>query len=188
MDGLYNKSPRKSAWFKGFETKGTMKTTPLESKIARIINPVVNDQGLELVCVKIVGEGGSLNVQIMAEDPKTKNLGLDECTKLSKAVSAVLDVEDPIQGAYRLEISSPGIDRPLTRLQDFENYTGFEARVETDMPNENGQKRFKGILKGLNGENILIETEQGSAEIPFGSVNKAKLLLTDELIKATANN
>ena len=164
-----------------------MKTTPLESKIANIISPVVNDHGLSLVSVKIVGEGGSTNVQIMAENPATRNLGLEDCTKLSKAVSAVLDVEDPIQGAYRLEVSSPGIDRPLTRLEDFENFVGFEARVETDMPNENGQKRFKGTLKGLNGENILIETELGSFEIAFSSINKAKLLLTDELIKATAN-
>lgn len=165
-----------------------MKTTPLESKIAKIIDPVVNDHGLSLVSVKIVGEGGSMNVQIMAENPQTKNLGLEDCTKLSKAVSAVLDVEDPIQGAYRLEISSPGIDRPLTRLADFESFTGFEARVETDMANENGQKRFKGILKGLKGETILMDTEKGAVEIPFGSINKAKLILTDELIKATANN
>ena len=164
-----------------------MKTTPLESKIANIISPVVNDHGLSLVSVKIVGEGGSTNVQIMAENPATRNLGLEDCTKLSKAVSAVLDVEDPIEDNYVLEVSSPGIDRPLTRLEDFENFVGFEARVETDMPNENGQKRFKGTLKGLNGENILIETELGSFEIAFSSINKAKLLLTDELIKATAN-
>jgi ribosome maturation factor RimP len=165
-----------------------MRATPLENRMTQIIEPVVADMGYDLVLVKIVGEGGSRNVQIMAENRTTKNLGIEDCTQISKAVSAVLDVEDPIEGAYRLEVSSPGIDRPLVRLEDFEKYTGFEAKLETSMPLENGQKRFKGVLKGLEGETILIDTDQGPTQVPFTALTKAKLLLTDALLKATANS
>lgn len=164
-----------------------MKQTPLEKKITELALPVAEDLGLEIVAVKIVGEGGSQNVQIMAEDPKTGRILLDDCAKLSKAVSAVMDVEDPINGAYRLEVSSPGIDRPLTRLKDFVTYEGFEAKVESDTPNAIGQKRFRGVIKGVKDEQILIDTDQGEEEIPFASLVKAKLVLTDELIKKTAN-
>ena len=164
-----------------------MKTTPLENKISEIARPVIEDMGLDLVCVKVIGEGGSRSVQIMAEDPKTRRLGIDDCTKLSKAISMVMDVEDPIEGAYRLEVSSPGIDRPLVREQDFEDFAGFEAKIETDTPAENGQKRFRGQIKGLKDGIVLLDTDTGEVEIPFGSLNKAKLVLTDELINATAN-
>ena len=164
-----------------------MKATPLENRIAEIIRPAAHDLGLELVCVKILGEGGSRNVQIMAENPETKKLGIEDCTKLSKAVSALLDVEDPIEGAYRLEVSSPGIDRPLLRMEDFETYKGYEAKLESNVPTENGQRRFKGILKGTNGNAVLIATEQGEAEISFDALIKAKLVLTEQLIKATDN-
>lgn len=163
-----------------------MKTTPLEARILALTAPVAQDLGLEVVCVRMIGEAGSRNLQIMAENPATRKLGIDECTKLSKAVSAVLDVEDPIEGAYRLEVSSPGIDRPLVRLQDFENYKGYEARLETDMPNANGQKRFRGRIKDVDGEIISVNTEQGEVQIPFGSLSKAKLILTDDLINGTA--
>ncbi len=164
-----------------------MKTTPMEEKIADIVTPVIEDLGFDLVCVKIVGEDGAQNVQLMAEDPKTKRLGVDDCAKISRAVAVVLDVEDPISGKYRLEVSSPGIDRPLIRESDFEDYSGFEAKLETNMPIENGRKRFRGTLKGMKDSMVLIDTDQGEVEIPFGSLAKAKLVLTDELIKATAN-
>lgn len=164
-----------------------MNQTPLEKKITELAAPVAEDLGLEVVLVKIVGEGGSQNVQIMAEDPATGNILLDDCAKLSKAVSAVMDVEDPIEGAYRLEVSSPGIDRPLVRLKDFEKYTGFEAKLETYMPTETGQKRFRGRLIGIENEsNIVLDTDQGQVVIAFDSLAKAKLVLTDELIKKTA--
>ena len=165
-----------------------MKATPLESKIAEIIRPVASDMGLDLVSVKLIGEAGGRNLQIMAENPETRNLGLEACASLSKAISAVLDVEDPIEGAYRLEVSSPGIDRVLTRLKDFETYSGFEAKIELDTPSSTGQKRFKGKIGGLKGETITIVTEQGEVEFTFGSIQKAKLVLTDDLIKATANS
>lgn len=164
-----------------------MRTTPMEDKIAAMAAPVIADLGFALVCVKITGETATSVVLIMAEDPKTRRLGVDDCAKISRALSAVMDVEDPIKGAFRLEVSSPGIDRPLVRIEDFENYKGFEARLETVMPSENGQKRFKGVLQGLKNENILVTTETGDIEIPYSMLAKAKLVLTDELIKATAN-
>ncbi|MCB1531366.1 MAG: ribosome maturation factor RimP [Alphaproteobacteria bacterium] len=178
---------RRSLDYARDDRQDDMKTTPLEKKIADLAAPVAQDLGLALVCVKIIGEGNSTSVQIMAEDPKTKRLGVDDCAKLSRAVSAVMDVEDPIEGAYRLEVSSPGIDRPLMKLEDFTTYEGFEAKVETNAPAENGQKRFRGILKGVKDEQILIDTDQGMAEIDFTTLTKAKLVLTDDLIKKTAN-
>lgn len=164
-----------------------MRATPLENRINEIAEPVIADLGFSLVCTKIIGEGGSRSVQIMAEDPKTKRLGIDDCTKISRALSAIFDVEDPIDGAYRLEISSPGIDRPLVALKDFEDYKGFEAKLETSTPTENGQKRFRGKIQGTSEENVLIDTDQGTTEIPFDLLTKAKLVLNDELIKATSN-
>lgn len=157
--------------------------TPLENKIAEIARPVIEDLGFALVQVQMHNE----TLTIMAENAETKNLGVDDCAKISRAVSAALDVEDPIKGAYRLEISSPGIDRPLVRLEDFAAYNGFEAKLETKMPTETGQKRFRGVLKGLENETIKIETDQGLASIPFTALAKAKLVLTDELIKSKAN-
>lgn len=164
-----------------------MKQSPQEAKIAHIITPVIEDLGYALYCVKIIGEEGGTIVQIMAEDPATKRLGIDDCTKISRAVSATMDVEDPIRSAYRLEISSPGIDRPLITLEHFERYKGFEAKLETDVPNENGQKRFRGVIEGINAESILVKTDTGEVAIPFGNLSKAKLVMTDDLIKATAN-
>lgn len=161
-----------------------MRSTPLENKIASLAAPVAEDMGLAIVQVSIAGESGSQNVRIMAEDPATRNLGVDDCAKLSRALSAVLDVEDPIKGAYRLEVSSPGIDRPMVKAQDFETYKGFEVKLETSMPAENGQKRFRGRILGLkdDGNTILLDTDQGEAEIAFDTLTKAKLVLTDELI------
>lgn len=164
-----------------------MKQTPLETRLSEYAGPVVQDLGFSLVCVQVIGTEGSQTVQVMAEDPATKRLGVDDAAKISRALSAVFDVEDPIKGAYRLEVSSPGIDRMLMRIEDFRDYAGFEAKIESDVPAENGQKRFRGILKGLNGNNILIDTDQGEAEIPFGNLTKAKLVMNDDLIKRTAN-
>lgn len=165
-----------------------MKTTPLEHRIAEIVQPVLSGLGLELVAVKMIGEGGSRNLQVMAEDPASKNLGIEQCAEASRALSAILDVENVIEGAYRLEVSSPGIDRPLVKPEDFKKYEGFEARLETDMPIATGQRRFKGILQGLENDMVKISTEQGDAALPLSTIIKAKLVLTDKLIKATANH
>jgi ribosome maturation factor RimP len=164
-----------------------MKQQPLEIKIADMVQPVIEDLGFELYMVKMTGDEGSTILQIMAEDPKTKRLGVDDCAKISRAVSAILEVEDPIKSKYRLEVSSPGIDRFLIRPEHFETYKGFDVKIETDTPAENGQRKFRGTIEGLNDNKVLLKTDQGDVEIPFGSLNKAKLVMTDELIKATAN-
>lgn len=164
-----------------------MRRTPLEDKIFNLAEPVVTDLGFALVWVKITGENAAAAVQITAEDPATRRLGIDDCAKISRALSAVFDVEDPIKGAYRLEISSPGIDRVLTRKQDFENYKGFEVKLETYAPADNGQKRFRGFITSFEADNVHLKTETGDVIIPFAELSKAKLVLSDELIKATAN-
>ena len=164
-----------------------MRQTPLEQRLSAIATPVITDLGFELVCIKTTASDNTQTVIIMAEDPATRNLGVDDAARISRGLSAIFDVEDPIKGAYRLEVSSPGIDRPLMRLDDFETYKGFEAKLESEIPAENGQRKFRGKLQGLDGEVIKITTDQGEADIPFNALIKAKLVLTDELIKKTAN-
>lgn len=122
----------------------------------------------------------------MAERADGAAMTVDDCADISHAVSALLDVEDPIAGPYTLEVSSPGIDRPLTRLKDFERFAGFEAKLESRFAVD-GRKRFKGLLRGVEGEEILLDTEQGPARVPFDNVLRAKLVLTDELIRASAD-
>lgn len=165
-----------------------MRQTPLEQKITKIAEPIIADMGFDLVCVRITGESGATAVQVMAQDPVTKRLGVEDAAKISRSLSAVFDVEDPINGAYRLEVSSPGIDRLLIKKKDFEDYTGFEAKLELATPNKNGQRRFRGIITGIKDDVILLKSDQGEdVELPYSELTKAKLVLTDELIKATAN-
>jgi ribosome maturation factor RimP len=166
-----------------------MHYTPLEEKLAALAAPVIEDLGFALHRIKVSGATGTLLIQIMAEDKETKNLGVDDAAKISRALSATLDVEDPIDGAYRLEVSSPGIDRVLITKSDFEDYKGYEAKIESLIPTpDKGQKKFRGRLGGMKDEIILLTTDEGDVEIPYNSVAKAKLVLTDELIKATAKN
>ena len=162
-----------------------MKATPLENKLMTLVGPVVEGKGYSLVDVRMLSENGGQILQIMAENPQTRQLGVDECAKLSREIAALLDVEDPIRGAYRLEVSSPGIDRPLTRTKDFEDFAGFEAKVEIDRPIE-GQKKFRGILRGLKEGFLEMDTDQGSVSLPLSDVHKARLVLTDELLKVKA--
>jgi len=162
-----------------------MRLSPLEERITRIIEPVVSGLGFDLYCVQQAGgdEHGMI-IQVMAENPKTKVLGVEECTAISRAVGAVMDVEDPIQGAYRLEVSSPGIDRLLMKPEHYEEYKGFEVKAEIDPPIE-GQKRFRGRITGLeNGDTVILKTDNGEAALPFDRIQKAKLVMTDELLKA----
>ena len=158
-----------------------MKQTSFERRIARLVDPVVKDKGYELVSVSMQGQ----LLQIMAENPQTRRLGVDECAVLSREIGTLLEVEDFIKGHYRLEVSSPGIDRPLVKLQDFADFAGFEAKIEINPPHE-GQKRFRGRLKGTEENGVLLETDKGLVNIPFEGIEKAKLVLTDELIKHTA--
>ena len=157
--------------------------TAIDRRLAEIVAPVAEGMGFQLVRLRLMG-GKRITLQIMAER-EDGTMEVEDCAKLSRALSAVLDVEDPIEREYVLEVSSPGIDRPLTRLQDFDRWEGYEARLETvDMID--GRKRFKGILAGTEGTEVLIELDDPNVDGPIGLefdwLADAKLVLTDELI------
>ena len=152
----------------------------IDRRMAEIITPVIEGLGFELVRVRLMA-GKTETLQIMAERPEG-GIEVDDCALISTEVSATLDVEDPIIEAYTLEVSSPGIDRPLTRLKDFVTFEGYEAKLETtDLID--GRKRFKGILAGVEGNEVLINVEEGTIGLEFDWLADAKLVLTDELIK-----
>ena len=152
----------------------------IDRRLAEIITPLIEGMGFELVRVRFMG-GKTKTVQIMAERPEG-GIEVDECAEISSAVSAVLDVEDPIEDQYTLEVSSPGIDRPLTRLKDFETFEGYEAKLETaDLID--GRKRFRGELAGVEGDEVLVNVEEGTIGLNFDWLVDAKLILTDELIR-----
>ena len=160
-----------------------MRGTPLEEKITKLITPIVTDLGYELVQVRVIGTAKMQTLQILAENPETGLLDLKGCELISRSVSAHLDVEDPISSAYQLEVSSPGMDRPLTRTKDFENFKNFEANIEIEIPAANGQKKYRGRLRGINDNNqISIETDEGIEQIDFANIYKARLVVTDELL------
>ncbi len=152
-----------------------------------LIEPHVTDMGYSLVRVKMLGGTSDPTLQIMAERPDTRQLVVEDCAEISRRLSDVLDEADPIEFAYRLEVSSPGIDRPLTRLSDFADWAGFDARLRL-LEEFNGRKQVEGRLGGLDDEGIIITTPKTreTLTIPFSLVATAKLLLTDSLIKATA--
>ena len=159
-----------------------MKNTPLEHKLIGIAQPVLQDLGYDLVLLEF--KSGVL--QILAENPKTGNLSLDDCSAINKMLSPVLEVEDPIPGAYTLEISSPGIDRPLIKADDFGKYTGFEAKVELDDGvGDEGRKKFRGRLTGVKDEFVTMIVDNAEIRFELAAIKKARLVLTDELIKAT---
>ena len=157
--------------------------TAMDRRLADIVQPVIEGLGFELVRIRLMG-GATRTLQIMADKPEG-GIEVDDCGDISTAVSAVLDVEDPIEENYVLEVSSPGIDRPLTRLKDFEMWKGWEARVETTELID-GRRRFKGMLAGVEGDEVLIELDEGKETVTIGLqfdwLSDAKLILTDELI------
>jgi ribosome maturation factor RimP len=158
--------------------------------IAKLIEPAVKAQGLDLVRVAMTGGTSDPTLQVMAERPDTRQLTLSDCETLSRSLSELLDAEeaagrDPIEGGYRLEVSSPGIDRPLTRLKDYSDWAGHEARIKLANP-QDGAKQVSGAIAGLDGEIVTIATPKGDRAIPFDNIASAKLLLTDKLINATA--
>ena len=156
------------------------------ARLTELIEPEAKAEGLELVRVKMMGGTSDPTLQVMAERPDTRQLTLDDCARLSRRLSDVLDECDPIEGAYRLEVSSPGIDRPLTRLQDFDDWKGHEARIVL-AEKRDGRKVFSGDLTGAEGEEILIDVQGlGPTRLPFALVQSAKLVMTDRLIEATA--
>ncbi len=160
--------------------------TAIDRRLAEIVQPVIEGLGYELIRLRLMGGHGKVQrtLQIMADRPEG-GIGVEDCGAISTAVSAVLDVEDPIEDQYVLEVSSPGIDRPLTRLKDFEIWKGWEARIETGELID-GRRRFKGGLMGVDGEEVLIEIEEGGQDLTIGLrfdwLSDAKLILTDELI------
>ena len=158
--------------------------TAIDRRMAEILTPVIEDMGFEVVRIRLMG-GKSNTLQIMVERPNG-GIEVDECALVSTAVSAVLDVEDPLEDPYALEVSSPGIDRPLTRLKDFENWEGYEARVETTEMID-GRWRFRGLFAGVEGDEVLVNIEEGGETITVGLhfdwLSDAKLILTDELIR-----
>jgi ribosome maturation factor RimP len=151
-------------------------------QITELIEPTLRDMGLELVRVLVSG-GQRPTLQIMVERGDQAPTTLDACAKVSHAVSALLDVADPLPGAYRLEVTSPGLDRPLVRRADYERFAGLEARLETELPIE-GRRRFRGRLLGLAGDQVRLALPEGETSIPFDAIKKAKLVLTDELLSA----
>ncbi|MDP2739949.1 MAG: ribosome maturation factor RimP [Pseudorhodobacter sp.] len=156
----------------------------IDRRMADIVTPVIEGLGYELVRIRLMG-GLSKTLQIMADRPEG-GIDVDDCAKISTAVSAALDVEDPISEPYTLEVSSPGIDRPLTRLKDFDIWQGYEARIETEAQID-GRRRFKGTLAGTEGDEVLINIEEtGTGEVTIGLkfdwLTDAKLVLTEELI------
>lgn len=156
----------------------------LDKRLAEIVGPVIEDMGFELVRIRLMG-GKTATLQIMAERPEG-GIEVDECADISTAVSAVLDVEDPIIDAYTLEVSSPGIDRPLTRLKDFETFEGYEVKIETAELID-GRKRWRGVVAGVEGGEVLLNIEEGGEDqtigLQFDWLSDAKLVLTDDLIR-----
>jgi ribosome maturation factor RimP len=148
-----------------------------------LLEPVIDSMGYEIVRMLNVGANANMTLQIMIERKDRKDITVDDCVKVSRAVSEVLDEHDPIEDNYNLEVSSPGLDRPLTKLENFERFKGFEAKIETFVGIEN-RKRFKGKLLGVFGKDVKIDTEGVEYAIPFDDITKAKLVLTDDLIKA----
>ena len=158
--------------------------------ISALIEPAATALGLDLVRVAIIGGQSDPTLQVMAERPDTRQLSIDDCADLSRAISEIFDPleadgRDPIDGAYRLEVSSPGIDRPLTRRNDFADWSGHEARIKYAAPVESA-KQVSGIIEGIDGDTIRITTPKGERLVAFANIASAKLILTDKLINATA--
>jgi ribosome maturation factor RimP len=154
--------------------------------LTKLIGAEVENLGYSLVRVAMIGGTSDPTLQVMAERPDTRQLQLGDCEIISRRLSELLDLADPIEGSYRLEVSSPGIDRPLTRLKDFADWAGFEARIGLEEP-LGGRKQFSGTLDGLDGETVKLTGRDGKPyAVPFSAISSAKLLLTDKLINATA--
>jgi ribosome maturation factor RimP len=150
--------------------------------IARLIEPSLEAMGYHLVRV-VITSGRRATLQVMVERADEAPMTVEDCAVVSRSLSAVLDVADPIAGAYDLEVSSPGIDRPLVRLSDFDRFAGHEAKIELSGPRD-GRKRFRGTLLGTRGEAIRLLTAAGETQLPFAAVARAKLVLTDALLAA----
>ncbi|TVR83829.1 MAG: ribosome maturation factor RimP [Rhodospirillales bacterium] len=159
-----------------------MTRNALTERLESLLQPTIRGMGYHLVRVQVIGQHRP-RLQVMAERDDGVAMQVDDCAELSRAISAVLDVDDPITGSYTLEVSSPGIDRPLVRLADFDRFAGFEVRVETDRLID-GRRRFIGRLLGAEGEHVRIAMNDQEAVLPYADIRKAKLVLTDALLAA----
>jgi ribosome maturation factor RimP len=154
--------------------------------LSRMIEPEVSSLGYDLVRVCMIGGTSDPTLQVMAERPDTRQLDLADCERISRRLSEVLDLCDPIEGSYRLEVSSPGIDRPLTRLKDYNDWAGYDARI-TLAEQRDGRKQYSGTLEGVDHDKVKLTDKSGQSHaFAFSDVASAKLLLTDKLIIATA--
>jgi ribosome maturation factor RimP len=160
--------------------------TAEDLRLLEMLDPVAEATGYEIVRLRLMGGDHQRRLQIMAERPDG-DMNVEDCAKLSRAFSEIMDAADPIKGEYVLEVSSPGVDRPLTRLKDFETYEGHEAKIELDRLAE-GRKRFRGVLAGIEDDQVAIdlEGEEETALVPFAWITDAKLVLTDQLMKRGA--
>ncbi|HEX7887095.1 MAG TPA: ribosome maturation factor RimP [Phenylobacterium sp.] len=161
--------------------------TAEDLKLLELLDPVAEAAGYAIVRLRLMGGAERRKLQVMGERPSDGDMNVEDCARLSRAISEVMDAADPIAGEYVLEVSSPGIDRPLTRLEDFVAYEGYEVKVELDRLAE-GRKRFRGLLAGVEDDQVAIDLE-GEAEtalIPFAWVIEAKLVLNDQLMKRGA--
>lgn len=155
--------------------------TPIDKKLLAIVKSEVEAMGFEIVRLRLMGGDGRPTLQIMVERPDG-GIEIAECARISTAISAILDVDDPIDGEYTLEISSPGIDRPLTRVKDFDNWSGFDAKIALETAIDN-QRRFRGELVGVEGDEVLLNTQHGTIGLRLDWISEAKLVLSDELIR-----
>jgi ribosome maturation factor RimP len=160
---------------------GLRATNPVEERVIALVEPTASQLGYRLVRVRLSGNRRK-TLQIMAERAADGQMSVEDCTRLSRALSPLFDLEDPIPGEFSLEISSPGIDRPLVRIEDFERFTGHEAKLETAQMID-GRRRFKGKIVGVEGDVIVLATEQGEARLSFSALSEARLVLTDKLIE-----
>lgn len=186
LDGICERRPPGPPLFCwNFSVRGK---TSEDRQLLELLDPVAEAAGYEIVRLRLMG-GATRRLQIMAERPEDGEMGIDDCARLSRAISEVLDAADPIEGEYALEVSSPGIDRPLTRLKDFDTYEGLEARIELDRLAD-GRKRFKGELAGTENDQVGINTEEdpdSTIYIPFAWISEAKLVMNDQLMKRGAD-
>ena len=176
--GKFN-GPRARFFMLGNMSNDLIAKAAIDKRLAEIIGPMISEMGFELVRVRLMS-GEEATLQIMA-DRVAGGIEVDELADISTSVSAILDVEDPILDSYNLEVSSPGIDRPLTRFKDFEDFEGYEAKLETDELID-GRRRFKGVLAGIQEDEVLINMNEGTVGLKFEWLCEAKLILTEDLI------
>jgi ribosome maturation factor RimP len=187
LDGAFERRSRKDRpLFCCQERRSLRGKTAEDQRLLELLDPVAEAAGYDIVRLRLMGGDHARRLQIMAERPDATML-VEDCAQLSRAISEVMDAADPIRGEYLLEVSSPGVDRPLTRLSDFATYAGYEARIELDRLAEN-RRRFKGELVGVEGDNVAIdlEGEEETALLPFAWISEAKLVITDQLLKRGA--